>query len=890
MPFAPGTRFGPYEIAGALGAGGMGEVYLARDPRLGREVAIKILPAHLISDADAVARFEQEARAVAALSHPNIVAIHDVGRDVAGDRTIVYAVMERLEGRTLRDVMASGALPLRKSVDYALQTAQGLAAAHAKGITHRDLKPENLFVTADGHVKILDFGLAKLGPVAAADTSGETTSMQVAKTDPGAVMGTVGYLSPEQAQARPIDQRSDIFSFGAVLYEMTTGRRAFQRSTSIDTLHSIVHDELPPIETVRADVPNELSWVVSKCLAKEPDERYQSTRDLVVDLKKVVRAIESSPSLPRIATQRLAVAPPQQRRRLGIIVVGAALVFVAAAVWWMRGRERTASAGPAAVTVERVTMLGTVIAAAISPDGKYAAYITSENARQALWIRQLATASTLQLLPPAVVGFWGLTFSPDGSAVYYAKEDAEEPQRAIYSIPALGGVPRKVVSGTSSPPTFSPDGRSIAYIRESYPDSSSSAVMVAGIDGSNPRPLAVRHAPDFFAPIFFTAAAWSPDGSTIVAPVERRDGPLTAGLAALRSSDGAAAPFPSYSWEGAGQAAWLPDGSGLIVVRREQQSGSHQLWWVSSRASEQHRITNDLQDYRSASLTADGASVLAVAAEASGAIWTMPVDELGEPRRISQGKYDGLSGLSTAPDGRILFRSIESGTPSIWAMSADGSHRTQITTQTAASWPAALPDGRSIVFVKSDSGALQSIGVDGQQEHALGGPTSAAAPVVSPDGNWILFESTSTGQSRIWKMPAAGGRAMPLIGGISGRPAWSPDGRHVAFYYQADQSKLFSIAIMPIDGRAPSATFPVIPSTAYSFVRWTADGRALLHNSAMNDRANVWLQPIAGGPPRQMTHFLDQVIFGFDISRDGKTLVISRGLLSRDALLLHNFK
>jgi serine/threonine protein kinase len=289
MSLEKGQRLGPYEILGPLGRGGMGEVFRARDTRLGRDVAIKVLPAGMAADAAAAARFDQEARAVAALSHPHILAIHDFGQHDG----VPYAVSELLEGETLRDRISSGRMPLRKAVEVALQIAQGLAAAHAKTIIHRDLKPENIFLTADGHAKILDFGLAKVQTV---DESAQTRT--AAPTDPGTVLGTTGYLSPEQAQAKVVDTRSDIFSFGTVFYEMLTGRRAFKGDSTIDTLHSIVHDAPPSIDTVVPEVPRELRWVLDKCLAKDPEDRYQSTRDLVVDLKNIARSLDSSPKLP----------------------------------------------------------------------------------------------------------------------------------------------------------------------------------------------------------------------------------------------------------------------------------------------------------------------------------------------------------------------------------------------------------------------------------------------------------------------------------------------------------------------------------------------------------------------------------------------------------------
>src|SRR5215813_4752449 len=282
MALTPGSRLGPYEILSPLGAGGMGEVYRARDTRLGREVAIKILPEALASDHDRLSRFEQEARSASALNHPNIITIYEIGRA----DSVSYIAMELVRGRTLRDLIAEGPLPAKSVLALAAQAADALAKAHEAGIVHRDLKPENVMVTREGFIKILDFGLAKL----ALPESGQVSAMPTLakpETRPGIVLGTVGYMSPEQASGRPLDYRSDQFSFGSILYEMATGKRAFQKGTGAQTLAAIIQDEPEPVAQVNSRAPAPLRWIVERCLAKEPDERYASTRDLARDLRSV---------------------------------------------------------------------------------------------------------------------------------------------------------------------------------------------------------------------------------------------------------------------------------------------------------------------------------------------------------------------------------------------------------------------------------------------------------------------------------------------------------------------------------------------------------------------------------------------------------------------------
>jgi Tol biopolymer transport system component len=891
MSLAAGTSLGPYEIVAPVGAGGMGEVYRARDTRLGRDVAIKILPPRLASDPSAVARFEQEARAVAALSHPNILAIHDVGRHDA----IAFVVIELLDGETLRDRMAHGRVPLRKAVEYAVQMAQGLAAAHTKGITHRDIKPENVFVTNDGHVKILDFGLAKLQVMRATDL---TTTAHV-PTEPGTVLGTVGYLSPEQAQGRPVDPRSDIFSLGAVLYEMATGVRAFKGDSTIDSLHRIIHSEPAPIDTVVPDAPGELRWVLAKCLAKDPDDRYQSTRDLVVDLRNVMRALESSPRVSAAAQTMEAVPMPRRFSGVQTAVIAAVLLVAAAvptALWW---QSRGAGAGVAdadadagRLSIEPVTTLGTVIDAVISPDGKYVAYVVSENAQQSLWLRQLATASTLQLVPPATVGYWGANFSLDGSTLYYAIASDEYPEKALFRISILGGAARKLLTGLDSFPVFAPDGRQMAYMRASYPEPGASALMVASIDGANARALATRKAPEFFVPIFFTAPAWSPDGTMIVCPMVRRGTPTTATLVAVKATDGSEMPFPHYEWASIGQATWMPDGTGLVVVGGDEgtRSRPNQLWWVSARSVSRRKITNDLLDYRTVSLPADGSTIMTVAADATSSIWSAPLDGSSDVRRISGGRYDGLAGLAAAPGGRIVYRSVEGGSPDLWIMEADGTKRNPLTAEGVPASPALTPDGLSIVFEREDDGLWQ-VGLDGQGLRPVKETRLAQSPAVTPDGKWILYGVTTSGQEQLWKVPADGSAAPSrMLDTLSYGPAVSPDGTRVAFYFRKSPTSPYQLAVMRLDADRPEMTFSVVPSSAYAGVRWTFDGKALLHNSSVGDRSNIWLQPLDGSPARKVTNFVDQNIMFFDRSVDGKRLIIARGVLSRDAVMIRHFR
>src|SRR5262245_52085753 len=386
MSIAPGRRLGPYEVVSSLGAGGMGEVYRARDTRLGRDVALKVLPAERANDPDRLRRFEQEARAVAALDHPHILALHDLG----SENGLSYVVFELVEGQTLRQKLEQGALPLRKCVEWGVQICRGLAAAHTKGIVHRDLKPENVSVTADGRVKILDFGLAKLNaPVGPEDLPEARTRTA---TDVGMVVGTVGYMSPEQVRGQAVDARTDIFAVGAILYEMLTGRRAFQGATPADTLSAILHHDPPEMAPGSGTLPPGLEWVVRRCLEKDPDERLQSARDVALALEALS------------ATSRPDTAPAASgRRRFVAVAGGGALALASGAAGFWAGRKRGRDPLP---TFRQLTFRrGTVDRARFTADGNTVVYsaLWDGNPHEIFSTRLDSPASRSLGLPPARV-------------------------------------------------------------------------------------------------------------------------------------------------------------------------------------------------------------------------------------------------------------------------------------------------------------------------------------------------------------------------------------------------------------------------------------------------------------------------------------------------------
>lgn len=885
--------FGRYRLVSLLGEGGMGQVWKAHDPALERHVAIKILPPELIADASRVNRFIQEARAASALNHPHVVAVYDIGEETFNGESspVRYIAMELVDGKTLREMLAAGNVDLRKGLKIVTQVAEALAAAHASGIVHRDLKPENIMVTSAGYAKVLDFGLAKLRAREAGDD--ENSSKTIAKdTEPGTVMGTVGYMSPEQAQGRAADSRSDIFSLGCVLYEVAAGKRAFRGDSSVDTLHKIIHNDPEPIRTIRADVPQDLVRILRKMLAKDPDERYQSAKDVAIDLRDLLRELDTNPSGPA-ATAPSAAIPPR-RGWLPAVLGGLVLVAVVIALVVFRARRTppaTPAAAASAMRITRVTASGKVIAAVISPDGKYVVFVTSDQGEQSLAMRQVATGQTLELVPRIRNGsFWGMTFTNDGQSVYYGMKGAEAPAGAIYQVSTLGGTPRMVVENIDSQPAFSPDGKRMVFLRARFPTNEESALMVANPDGSDVKALATIRLPERFVPIFFAGASWSPDGTMIAAGVTNGD-EVKGRIVAIDARTGAIRTLAEKDWNLVGQVAWMPDQKGLAFIAGSPREQRSQVWYLPYPTGEPYPLTNDLFDYRQISLTSDGNSLMTVASDTAADIWLLP--DNGAPKRITAAKLEGAFGVEALADGRILFTSLETGKNDIWIMNADGSGRTLLTRDPNENqWPVLSPRGDFIVYTSITPKAYEvcRMNLDGSGRRVLTTTAIRGAHVdLSPDGRTIVFEDSKS-VPILSRVAVEGGKGEPLTSVLSYLPRYSPDGTRIAAYMQERPDSRILLAIFPAAGGAPLQTIDSVPSFNRSALRWTPDGRALIVNTAPTDRGNLWLIPLDGSAHRKLTTFDEHSIMAFAPMAGGRGWILSRGDLSRDAVLITGFR
>jgi serine/threonine protein kinase/Tol biopolymer transport system component len=867
-----GREVGRYRVVSLLGTGGMGAVYDAVDATLGRHVALKILPPSVVSDSDRLRRFAQEARAASALNHPHVVTVYDIGTFDVDEREIHFISMEKVEGATLSDMLEVGALPPERAIELILQVIDAVAAAHAAGIIHRDLKPDNVMIASTGYAKVLDFGLAKLQePVT------DSAATDVMATQTGIVLGTAGYMAPERAQGRIADHRADLFSIGCILYEAVTGQRAFHGASVYDTLYRIIHSEPEPMETFDPNVSPELRRIVAKALAKDPDERYQSARDLSIDLRQLLRRMRTDET-------RVMTPVPKKRGQVATALIGVAAVVVtliAILIWYRR------PTAPAESVLHRITSGGDVVAATISRDGKYVAYLVSNENGQTLRIRQLATRQELQLLPMTQkLECRGHTFTPDGNAILYVIRNGANPIGTLFRISTLGGKPERILEGIEGDPSFSPDGRRIAYLRPDFPRRGQSALMVAASDGSGAQPLATRQYPELFAPVSFGGPSWSPDGSIIAAAVNRAEDPDEAILLGFDPEHGTAKPLSDRNWRALGQAAWMPDGSGIVVAGTRQDdpmaavSIPLRLWFLPYPSGSPRRLTNDLLFYRLVSISSDGRSLVTVGIDISTQLWRVPLTSEGTAQKISNGRLDGFAGVSAVADGRVVFAAADDVPANVSIVNADGSDGAPLTREPALQ-PAAFTGSVAYIAPGRNGNEIHTVRFDGGRVTVIVRGADTESIAVTREGAWLAYHVNR----RLWKIRSDGTGRKQLTTVPVASVAWSPSGDRIACLY--DDGGQQRLGVMPAGGGAPTWSIP-FPHRLTSTVRWMPDGSALLVNGVPNDIANIWKVPF-DGPPQRLTSLAERDLFSFDLSPDGKSAFVGRGHLTRDAILITGF-
>lgn len=917
-----GDYLGRYRIVRKIGEGGMGEVFLAEDRKLARPIAVKVLSVDFASDSDRMARFVYEAISASSLNHPNIITIYEIN----DEHQPPFIAMEFVEGETLGRRIKRAPMEVHETIDIAIQISTALAAAHDASVVHRDVKPDNVILRPDGLVKVLDFGLAKQIERRVSSFE-EAYTMPDVKTHPGLVMGTVAYMSPEQARGKLVDSRSDIFSFGAVLYQMVSGRLPFVGENDLDVVGSILHKEPRPLSDSARPVPHDLDLIVKKALRKDREERYQTMRELVADLKEIREELrqdskngyhsngysngnsggnlsELERGLPTeqmhgtrfVSTHELSVPP---RTLSGILIteirehpvrsLASAAVFALLLTGVFYGLYLIADAWRVpdnflTMRLSKLTYSGNVESfnAAISPDGKYVAYVTKEADEEGLLIKQTAADSGVTLVPQGKQNISGLAFSPDSNFVYYSLAESGG-QSALYVAPAMGGQSRKLIEDAEKHVTFSPDGKTIAFIR------SSKSVMLADTsDGGNIRELA--RAAD--GNRYFNVA-WSPKGDYVAAVYfSQSDG--NDHLSKIAVAGGAEGPIDStVSWLRLRGVSWLPDQSGLVVSGRDHDIQASQLWQIDFPGGKTRRITNDLSTYVGATLTSDGKSIVSVAENYKFNIWSAEAGQSARPVTTELGRDDGMSGVTTSTDGKIAYTVRIKGDHDIWTVHSDGTENRQITFNSKANFfPKFSPDGRYLIVASTRSGRLElwRMGPDGSDPVQLtNDEISNRDPSVTPDSRTVIYEGVdAAGVPTIWKVPIDGGPSVQLTQFSSSRPTVSPDGKRIACI-MTEPGKSEKIALLSADGGQALRTMELPSMIKSRTIRWSPDGKSLVYIQTENKVSNLWAQPIDGGSPTRLTNFESDEIRWFDISPEGR-FIISRGMERSDVVLVRSFR
>ncbi len=910
-----GQTISHYRVTGQLGSGGMGIVYEAQDLDLGRKVALKFLPPQLSRDQNALDRFLLEARTASALNHPGICTIYAVERVEIEGQPQSFIAMELLEGETLDRRMGAGAVPVERLLEWTIQLADALDAAHAKGIIHRDIKPANIFVTQRGQVKVLDFGLAKLTrPEMEMETIGATQDSPgpIHLTSPGSTVGTIAYMSPEQARGEDLDARTDLFSVGVVIYQMATGRLPFNGATSAVVFNAILEREPVPALQLNATLPPKLEEIIGKSLEKDRDLRYQSAADLRGDLKRLKRDVESGrkpsqaaasssssaaaiaatatvsaatvelPAASRASGSSAVLSAARQNKVSSSVIAVLALVVLAAAGYGLYSfLARSRPAPFQNFTVTKVTEGGKSVLAALSPDGKYILNLVRDNGLASLWLRNVPTNSNTQVEPPADVYYNGLRFSPDGNYFYFVRSDpGNDELKFLYRAPLLGGTPQKLTSDVDSNITFSPDGQKFAFMRYDNPENGKYQLIVRPTDGSEEKPIITGSTSENFF-----QAAWSPDGKMIAGLMFDAATGLNK-LVAVDVNSGVHKTIFSSSERVVAEPCWLPDGSGLLVLAKEQASNftRTQIGFISYPGGVYSPITRDTNSYSDLSVASSGRLLATIQNEDRWSLQVMPADtSAAQPRQVSTA--EAFTNFSWTADNRLVSDQANV----LDLIDPANGNKTVPQGQAPSGAPSACGAGGTIVFVRFQNGSQNIWRMDANgNSRQLSSNKFEFSPVCSQDGKWVFFLKQAE-TNKLIKIPLDGG-AEQIVSDAPNRGMFdvSPDAKLAAFptLHHAGEHKEM-LEVVETDGGKVVKQME-FERPRFGALHFSRDGKGVVYPVRENGVDNLWMQMLDGSKGKRLTNFSSERIFDFHWSFDGKQLALVRGHTDADVVLIRD--
>jgi eukaryotic-like serine/threonine-protein kinase len=874
-----GQTISHFKIVEKLGSGGMGVVYRARDTRLDRFVAIKVLPAEKVADPERKRRFVQEAKAASALNHPNIVHIYDIDQSDGTD----FIAMEYVEGKTLDQGIGHRGLRLNDALKYAVQIADALAKAHSAGIIHRDLKPTNIMVNEDGVVKVLDFGLAKLTGQVQADESASTVAVDAEGrpiTEEGVIVGTVAYMSPEQAEGKKVDARSDIFSLGSVLYEMVTGQKAFQGTSKMSTLSAILHQEPKPVSGIAPAISGDLEKLINRCLRKDPARRFQHMDDLKIALDELKEESDSG----RLA----ATAPPVKRNRRRLLAALLALPLLVAAGWQFLKYAGHNSKPPA--LVQLTSYPGSEQYPCFSPDGQQVAFAWDGEREDNydIYVKLVGETNALRLTTDAAPEEWP-AWSPDGKRIAFKRSEPGAP--GIWLVSPLGGAEQKLADvQTLGQMSWSPDGKWLAVTRGFTPDNVGDVrgIFLVPVDGGEPRRLS-----DPKEPAFDIHPGFSPDGRLLAYASCASTYSCDVFVQQLDSSYNPREPPRRITRQGlyVSGIAWSRDGRSLIYSGSLSWGVIHRLWRVGSSGGqppEQLELAAGFQAlYPSVTLAGDRLAFYVIASNYD--IWRCPLGGVPEPfLRSSLHDYSP----QYSPDGsRIAFASGRSGdVMEIWIAGADGSRPFQLTRgpgrgQGTPRWS---PDGRLIAFDSLGEDGISHIYVidanGGRARRVGSGMSTEGAPSWSRDGKWIYFYSNRTGRKEVWRASLGEGAAQQVTDNGGDAAFESTDGRTL-FYTRSIASPLFA---RPLDGGPERQVLDHVVMRAFAVF---ADGIYYIGRPGADNQYPIQFHNFSTGANSLAARVERPLQQGLSVSPDRKIILFSKSATSgSDLMLVENFR